>query len=351
MSSIIKIFNKNMIDWKLLSKHLAGETSAEENNKIGEWIKGRDKNKILYEDIQSDWEKINETIKMKKVDVNKAWDNLKDRIIREEPGLEDITVFKPDIYEKYFYRTLRIAASIILLIGVSFGAYKIYFKAPVFDKQNTIVSSGSENTSIIVLPDGSKIFLNSNTYIRYANKFGTDNRAVYLKGEAYFEVVRNTKLPFIINTNKASVKVLGTTFNVNTGISGKQVEVFVESGKVQLNRKNKNENNIFIEPGYIGILSKNTLTKSRNTDTNYLAWKTRYLVFRDTKLEAVAKTLGNIYNTSIVFENEETANCRLTTTFNNQSLDSIMKVIKKTFNLEKIVKTRKGIIIIGQGCQ
>ncbi len=287
---------------------------------------------------------------MKKADVNKAWDNLKSRILEDEPDLEVITDFKPGFSERYLYRAMRLAASIILLVGISFGVYKIYMQSPVFDRQSTIVRSGYENSSIMVLPDGSKVFLNSNTYIRYTENFGSDAREIYLKGEAYFEVVHNAELPFIVNTNKADVKVLGTAFNVNTQISGKELEVFVESGKVQLNQKNGYNNNILIEPGYIGVLSENTLNKSKNNDINYLAWKTRYMVFRDTKLETVARKLENVYNTHIIFENPETADCRLTTTFNDQSLDSILEVIKETFNLEDIVKTKKGIIIVGQGC-
>lgn len=346
----MKLLNKNKINWTLLSKYLTGESSADENKKIEEWINASGKNKTLYDSIQSDWEKINEIEKMKKVDVNKAWYNVKNRILEDEPDLDVITELKPAVSGNYLYKAMRVAASIILLVGISFGAYKIYFESPFIKRQNTIARSGSENTSIIVLPDQSKVFLNSNTYIKYPDKFGAGSREVYLKGEAYFEVAHNKDMPFIVNTSKATVKVLGTAFNVNTQLSGKEIEVFVESGKVQLNQKSRDEGNILIEPGFIGVLSKNTLDRSKNDDINYLAWKTRYLVFRETKLEAVAKKLENIYNTRIIFEDVETADCRLTTTFNNQSLDSILEVIKETFNLQDIVKTRKGITIVGRGC-
>jgi transmembrane sensor len=344
------LLNKNKINWTLLSKYLTGECSSDENKRIEEWINASGKNKALYESIQSDWEKINETEKMKKVDVNKAWYNLKNRILENEPDLDVIAGLKPGISRNYLYKAMRLAASIILLVGISFGAYKVYFESPFIKRQNTITRSGSDNTSIIILPDKSKVFLNSNTYIKYTDKFGAGRREVYLKGEAYFEIAHNEDMPFIVNTNKATVKVLGTAFNVNTQLSDKEIEVFVESGKVQLNQKSRDENNLLIEPGFIGILSKNTLNKSKNDDINYLAWKTRYLVFRETKLETVAKKLESVYNTHIIFENAETANCRLTTTFNNQSLDAILEVIKETFNLQDIVKSRKGIILVGRGC-
>ena len=346
----MQIFNKNKINWTLLSKYLAGESYVYENKKIKEWIEASEKNKLLFENIQSDWEKINEIKNMKKVDVNKAWDSLRNRILLDEPELGTIAKPKIDASENYLYKAIRIAASILLLVGIAFGSYKVYVKSSVSTRENTIVRSGSDNTSIMILPDGSKVFLNSNTYIKYPDKFGTADREIYLKGEAYFEVVSNSELPFIVNTNNARVKVLGTSFNIKTQTPDKKLEVFVESGKVQLNQKGKDENNIFIDPGYIGILSKNTLNKSSNNYLNYLACKKRYLVFNETKLEIVAKKIEAVYNTRIIFKNKETANCKITTTFNDQSLDSILEVIKETFSLEDIIKTKKGIIIVGRGC-
>ena len=131
-----------------------------------------------------------------------------------------------------------------------------------------------------------------------------------------------------------------------------KVEVFVESGNVQLSQKSNNENKILIEPGHIGVLSRNTLIKSKNNDINYLAWKTRYLIFRDTKLKIVAKKIESVYNTSIQFNKKEIADCPLTATFNNAPLDSVLNVIEGTFNLEieDIIKTNGKVIIIGNGC-
>jgi len=347
----MKTLNKSKIDWELLGKYLSGESNNEETIRIQRWIESSNKNKILFENIESDWNKINLAKNMKKVDVDNAWENVKQRILQEEPEVIPMRELKQENKATtYLYRTLQIAASILIFIGISFGIYK-FFSDSGFD-DNTIIKSGSDNTSSLILPDGSKVYLNSNTIIKYPEQFGKDSRNIYLKGEAYFEVVGNEYKPFVVNTNNAVIKVLGTSFNINTKKENNKVEVFVESGNVQLSQKSNNENRILIEQGYIGVLSRNTLIKSKNNDINYLAWKTRYLIFRDTKLEIVAEKIESVYNTSIQFDNKEIADCPLTATFNNASLDSVLNVIEGTFNLEieDIIKTNGKVIIIGNGC-
>ncbi len=347
----MKILNENKITWGLLGKYLSGESNNEETILIQRWIESSNKNKILFENIQSDWNKINLAKNMKEVDVDNAWENLKQRILQEEPEVIPMRELRQENkLTIYLYRTLQIAASILIVIGMSFGIYKIFSDSGISD--NTIIKSGSDNTSSLILPDGSKVYLNSNTIIKYPERFGKDSRNIYLKGEAYFDVTGNPDKPFVVNTNNALIKVLGTSFNINTKTANNKLEVFVESGNVQLSQKSNNENNILIEPGYIGVLSGNTLIKSKNNDINYLAWKTRYLIFRDTKLGIVAEKIESVYNTSIKFNNKEIADCPLTATFNNASLDSILNVIEGTFNIEieNIIKTNGKVIIVGNGC-
>ncbi|UCH14669.1 MAG: FecR domain-containing protein [Bacteroidales bacterium] len=334
-----------------LGKYLSGESNNEESIQVKKWIESSNKNKILFEKIQSDWNKINLTKNMKRVDVDSAWENLKQRILKEKP--EMIPVKEPareGTARIYLYRSLQIAASILIIIGIAYGINRVFIESGFTD--DTTVKSGMSNTSVVLLPDGSKVYLNSRTTVKYDGQYGTDSRNIYLKGEAYFEVVKDQNKPFIVNTNNAKVKVLGTSFNINTEISKNEVEVFVEYGNVQLSQKSDSENNILIEPGYIGVLSDNKLTKSKNNDVNYLAWKTRYLTFRETKLEIVAEKLESVYNTNIQFDNLAIADCKLTATFNNASLDTILKVIEGSFNLqiENIIKTNGKVIIVGSGC-
>ncbi len=347
----MKVFSENKISWTIIGKYLSAESSNEESVQIKKWIESSNKNKILFEKIQSDWNKINLTKNMKRVDVDSAWEKLKQRILKEKA--EIIPVKEPvriSMVKTYLYRSLQIAASILIIIGVSYGINRVFIESGSADK--TIVKSGMSNTSIVLLPDGSKVHLNSRTTIKYPGDYGTDSRNIYLQGEAYFEVVKNQNKPFIVNTNKAEVEVLGTSFSINTEISKNKVEVFVESGNVQLSQKSNSDNNILIESGYIGVLSDNNLTKSKNNDVNYLAWKTRYLMFRETKLEIVAEKLESVYNTNIQFDNQAIADCKLTATFDNASLDTILKVIEGSFNLQidNITNTNGKVIIVGSGC-
>jgi transmembrane sensor len=347
----MKRYRENKINWELLARYLSGESNNEEAAIINQWVDSSKENNILFKNIKDDWEKINSIKNMKKVDVDSAWKNVKQRILNNEPEL--IAVREPErvnTSKLFLYRSLRVAASVLLVMGLAFGVYKVLVR-PYMDN-NTIVKSGADNTSRLILPDGSQIYLNSRTYIRYANNFGTGSRQLFMKGEAYFDVARDSDNPFTVTTGDAVVKVLGTSFNINTRASSNKTEVFVESGNVELSEKNNPENNILIEPGYIGALSGNTLAKNENSDINYLSWKTKYLIFRETSLQTVAEKLESVYNTTITLGSQEMADCKLTATFNNASLDSVLKVIEGSFNLqiENIIKTKDKVIIVGNGC-
>ncbi len=347
----MKRYRENKIRWGLLARYLSGESDNEEAGIIKKWINSSNENNILLKNIKADWEKINSIKNMKKVDVDSAWENVKQRILNSDKGIIPVPERAMVNTAKLFlYRSLRLAASILLVMGLAFGIYKV-FVTPYLDN-NTIVKSGSDNTSRLILPDGSQVYLNSGTLIRYANNFGSGSRQLFLKGEAYFDVTRDNDNPFTITTNDVLVRVLGTSFNINTRASNNKTEVFVESGNVQLSQKDNPDNNILIEPGYIGALSGKTLNKSKNNDINYMSWKTKYLIFRETDLQTVAEKLESVYNTSITLGSQEMANCKLTATFNNASLDSVLKVIEGSFNLqiENIVKTKDKVIIVGNGC-
>ncbi|MCK5170451.1 MAG: DUF4974 domain-containing protein, partial [Bacteroidales bacterium] len=128
-------------------------------------------------------------------------------------------------------------------------------------------------------------------------------------------------------------------------IPGNKVEVFVESGLVQLSKKKNGNEKILINPGDIGVLSTGKLTKEENHNQNIIAWKTKEIVFHEDNLEDVIETLNKIYKTNIGCENQDVLKLRYTSTFRNQNIDSILNVICLTFNL-KIESTEDQIYLV-----
>ena len=323
--------NDNIENWNLIAKYYSEECNQEEINELLKWSDESKENQILFNQVKQDLEIINLNKSMNKINVDSAWEKLKNRIQEDEQNLPVIEEKKVRLIA--FPTVLKFAATIVILLGIGFFSTKIYQK--ISNKNITLEYAAlNELSKEIVLPDGSTVVLNSDSKISYPKVFASNERRIELEGEAFFDVTKNPDQPFIIEAKNAEIKVLGTSFNVNASISGNKVEVFVETGLVQLSRKKNGGEKILINPGDIGVLSTEKLTKEKNKDLNIVAWKTREIIFHEDNLEDVINILNKIYKTNIECENQDVLNLRYTSTFRNQNIDSILNVICLTFNLK-----------------
>jgi ferric-dicitrate binding protein FerR (iron transport regulator) len=182
------------------------------------------------------------------------------------------------------------------------------------------------------LEDGSRIFLNRNSELRYKKNFGKKERNVILKGEAFFDIAHDASKPFTIDAGNASVKVLGTSFNVITTNQYSEVEVFVKTGKVMLSDPEKSRS-LELDPGFIGKIDGEKAEKSINTNPNYLSWNTGLLVYNGQKLETVFKDLKRVYNMDIVADDKSILENRWTSPIDNLNEETIIRLICASFNL------------------
>lgn len=274
------------------------------------------------EAVQKYWMEMNEIGRGKKADTDKAWDKLYGRLQAEKmiPG------------KKFpFTRSLRIAASIIIIMGLAFTGLYIGLTNSGKNNENIILTDAGQKNVRVDLPDGSTAYLNRNSSITYPDKFDSQSRTVKLEGEAYFDIESDNTRPFTVNAGDADVTVLGTSFNVNTG--NNRVEVLVTSGEVLL-KSHAGEESVTLEQGDLGLLSDQAASKRLNNDPNYLSWKTELLVFEGDSLGKVIKDLKRVHNINIETENNEIRNLRVTSVFDNQSHETIIRIICTTFNLE-----------------
>jgi ferric-dicitrate binding protein FerR (iron transport regulator) len=276
-----------------------------------------------------------------RVDVDQAWSVLKGKL--ENDGL---IPRQETSSRRFVYPIVRMAAAILVLAALGISAYLI-LSSPG-DPMKLAARTDLVEQYSLTLPDGSVVDLNARSKIQYTlDKDGT--RMVKLSGEAYFNIARDPDHPFIIRTGQAVVRVTGTSFSVRSDPASGRVEVFVESGSVQLYQANIRDKSIMLESGNMGILDDNALRIEDNNDENYLSWKTRKLTFRQTHLGEVARVLNRTYKKEIIFGSEEIENCLYTGTFDRQPVDSVVRVIQVAFGLE-VDQNRNSYVLSGEGC-
>jgi ferric-dicitrate binding protein FerR (iron transport regulator) len=191
------------------------------------------------------------------------------------------------------------------------------------------------------------VYLNADSKLYYPEEFDDNSRVVEFEGDAFFDIAKNQAKPFIIKAKKAEIKVLGTSFNVNTNLGIDEVEVFVETGTVQLNEIKKNKKPVLIKPGYIGKLHNSELSLRINSDLNYLSWKTKYFNFENVKLGNAIDILNRAYHSNIKCNDKKIAEIQWYGTFDNNEIDSILKIMCEAFNL-KSTKNESGILLSQQ---
>jgi ferric-dicitrate binding protein FerR (iron transport regulator) len=277
-----------------------------------------------------------------KFDTDKAWNQLQDRLTDEGLLVEHNTSPKLNQYGMIF----KIAA--ILVLGLFIAALGYYYK-PEKERTAWQLTEGSSPDQIqrIQLHDGSLVFLNKGAKLKYPEKFSPEQRMVEFEGEAFFDIVHNPEQPFIITTKGAEIKVLGTSFNVNTWAEYKDIEVLVETGKVELTNIKDKQISMTIHPGYIGALHQKELSYRKNEDKNYLSWKTRYFDFtQGIRLGEAIKILNKAYHVNISCKDKNVSDKILNTTFDNKPLKTVLELICDAHSLK--IEEQNGTIILSE---
>lgn len=265
--------------------------------------------------------------------VDAAWQNLHGRLKQEGLLNEDTKAVKFD-----FYMLGKIAAIFMLAVTISYFAYSYINKNTHAGMQ---LAETFTDTKIkqVELPDGSTVFINKKSNLYYPKTFTREKRMVEFEGEAFFEITKNPNQPFYIKIGNKEIRVLGTSFNVNTNFSSGRVEVLVETGKVKFYVPGNAKKELFLNPGSIGAIDKNSATKTVNKDPNYLSWKTKYFDFsKGERLDKVIATINKAYGVNIVMENPGFAKRTMAyTVYDNKPLGMVLKLICQSHMLEKEV--------------
>jgi ferric-dicitrate binding protein FerR (iron transport regulator) len=222
----------------------------------------------------------------------------------------------------------RYAAAAAIVVFMVFGAYQYAEQAGT----KVYISKVGERQNL-VLPDGTKVILNSNSILKVPKNFNEQNREVQLSGAAFFDVTHDKQRPFIVNAENLTTKVLGTTFFVRDYNNQKEASVMLMTGKVNVK---KDSRNLELHPCESVVLNKESgLLHSGYFDKRLVeTWKSGRLVFNNSPFKKVVNKLELWYGVEISVDGLEQEDLRFTGQFDNETLDNILKVIGFTMNCE-----------------
>ena len=269
------------------------------------------------------------------------------------------------------------AAIVTLLVGIYiFMAYNKTVQTPLYPTYGQLLSSHAREAELIlpngqkyalgerdttayytlnvpygaeydlVLPDGSKVYLNAGSVLRYPERFNDTRREVFLSGEAYLEVVHNEEHPFVVRTRDIAVRVLGTVFNINAYPDNKWVKTTLVEGKVETQCGDRH---ITMEPGTQVAYDKEaheTAYFPVNTHL-YTSWKDGYYDFENMELGELAQILSRWYDVQIEFARPELRELRFSGRLKRyDSAETLFKMLDYVHNVTFTIE--KGRIIIWQ---
>ena len=239
-----------------------------------------------------------------------------------------------------FLKILMRAAAIFMLPVLGFGLYMSvryqsvkHARVIVNQAYNEVYSSVDAITKV-TLCDGSNVWLNHSSSLRYPVMFSGDARSVELNGEGYFEVAHNSKIPFIVKAGEIEVKALGTTFNVMAYPEEDNIETSLINGKVELQRVAPDGDVTLLlkmNPTDFAIFQKSTNKINTRTisDARYFSWKDGILVFNKEPMGEMVKKLSRWFNVDIQINDPELQELTYTATFVNETLPQVMELLTR----------------------
>jgi transmembrane sensor len=224
---------------------------------------------------------------------------------------------------------ISIAASLLFLFCIA--SFIFLNQTRPLEKTMTESIAPKGQKSQLVLADGTKVYLNSGTILRYDNRFGKRNREIELAGEAYFEVARNKKIPFVIYTSDVEIRVLGTKFNVMAYPDDPRIETTVTEGTVNVIER-MGDKSLIIKANQKASYTKTkkTLLCSTVNPQTFTSWKENILYFDNENFENMISKLERWYDVSIHLEGKDSIDDRFTLTIKNESLKEVLDLISLT---------------------
>lgn len=328
--------NHNDYIESLIAKSLAGEASLSEQAELEEWKNASSENLEYYSILCKIFDQAPQSKVELSFDADEAWIRVKQEI----DGKKSIPLTTKK--ENSFYSFIKIAASVIVIVGLGFTIYSLLSSEKI--SPQTIASDN--RVKEFQLPDSTSVVMNKNSKLVYT--FSKNKRSAELKGEAYFNLSSDPKRPFELKAGNISIQDIGTSFNVKAVEGSDSIIVYVESGEVILTSASNNYINLIKGEKGVYLRKRDEFIKTLLTDTNALSYKTKIFVFENASLVSAVQKLNEVYESKILLS-ENLQSCHITATFKNETIDSIIDVIAETMKL-KVKKENGTLLLEGESC-
>lgn len=303
--------------------------TPKEAEELQQWLQSDVANRQDYDDMARIWQKTGPLLANPEFNTDIAWAKLDSKIALASPRPQ--RQFH-NVISYLFANTKKVAAAVVIFTMVALGGYWWYKQS----QWQTFTAANKNET--FTLPDQSVVLVRKGSTLTYPKSFDAKERRVQLTGEAFFKVQHNEAQPFLVTAGNTEVKVLGTTFLVNS--SSATDEVVVETGKVNVTDKKSRQNQVTLTKGQRAVLSNERFYQEQVTNSNYIAWQTGQLVFNNTALPKVLADISHFYETQVELAptlQSAAASIQITVEFNNQPLEQALEEIKLItgFSLKK----------------
>lgn len=344
----------------LLVKKRLGTATLAEQAELAELLKGTDDSAFLSDSFNEIYDS-NIEYDVSQKEINAALNNIKEKISKKEIQKTSQVSKLSGMWPK-----IIVAASVSSLLLVSILFFNNSYKNPHSTERN-IVTTKKGSRSNIVLPDGTKVSINADTKLSYDKTFGEDIREVTLEGEAYFDVVKNTALPFIVHTKSLDIKVLGTAFNVRAYNDEVKTQTTLLHGVVEVFLKEKNDQKIILKPNE-KVIVQNDYAQNINNQAQKsfekepaislvkitpspidsaiveTQWLTNKLSFDQEKLEDILPVLERWYGVDIASTNTDVLQRRFSGVFENETIGEVLQTLKYSMGINYKTENKKIII-------
>ena len=318
----------NNLSEDILMRYLTGECSDEDFARVNAWIKESDDN-------------ARRLFRMEEVYHLGRHDSFPDqkKVARAEARLYK-KLAQEDAHSRKVIRMhqwMRYAAIIVLALMIGTGGGYLYYQA---DPTRNMITASSTDGKVkeVMLPDGTKVWLNQSATLRYPKEFSESERDVYLDGEAYFEVSKDAAHPFKVETGAIIVQVLGTHFNVEAYPEDTQVKTTLLEGSVSVSLIGKAEESLKLSPNESAIYNKDKKSLTLHTENNAseeIIWRNGTLLFKSIPLQEIVRQLSNAFHTDIRIEDADLQNYRMTATFSDgETLEEILSLLCRNQKFE-----------------
>lgn len=355
--------------WILLSKKIAGEANEQELAELEQLMQQHPEWQYAAQNLSDIWTSPKDTITANEEDayllhvqrMKEQGVGFDDKVLYAYPAVAEITPSHFAAYKKY-YIVLAVAASLIAAVFVLPSLFQQSKTSIATISEPNEVSTNNGSRTKVKLPDGSVVWLNAGSKIKYDESFGNSTRTVTLSGEAFFDVVKNKEKPFIIHTPNIDIKVLGTAFNVKAYPKDHTTEASLIRGLIEVTIKNRSNDKIILTPNEKLIVENNPADNRENSSTgkpepvvsinpikpnridstiNEIQWVQNRLVFDDEPLQEIARKMERWYNVTIEIKEEELLNKRISGSFINENIDQAIEALSITgkFRYKRINNT------------